>query len=148
MERVHDIRHDLLVIATHLSDQAMEHQACHMAFLDWNVWNPFVHRPHLHCRTDSRFDVASSRRKRPITVPIFLQTVQAILPMYWFRAAGGVLFIAGGVMCAINFFMTWLSRPAVYEEPVYTAPKLSSGYVDAPLPPSQLTGRSGSCQET
>ncbi|MGN6137160.1 MAG: cytochrome-c oxidase, cbb3-type subunit II, partial [Aureliella sp.] len=70
----------------------------------------------------------------------FLESVQAILPMYWLRVLGGGLYIAGGVMFAANYLMTWLSRPARYEEPVYYAAPLSRQYVDPPQAPSQLTG--------
>jgi cytochrome c oxidase cbb3-type subunit I/II len=70
----------------------------------------------------------------------FLETVQAILPMYWLRVAGGGLFIAGALMFAWNFAMTWLSRPPKYDEPVFQAAPLSKVYVDPPLEPSRLTG--------
>ncbi len=69
----------------------------------------------------------------------FLQTVQAILPMYWLRVGGGLLYIAGAVMFAYNYYMTWTTRPSTYEVPVYSAPKLTKGYVDPPEPESNLT---------
>lgn len=70
----------------------------------------------------------------------FLETVQAILPMYWLRVGGGLLYIAGAVMFACNYFMTWQSRPAKYEIPVYQAPRLSTEFIDPPEAPSTMTG--------
>jgi len=54
----------------------------------------------------------------------FILTVQTIVPHWKVRVAGGLLFFAGMIMLAVNFVMTWLARPAVYEEPVYSAPRL------------------------
>lgn len=68
----------------------------------------------------------------------FLETVQAILPMYWLRVGGGLLYIAGALMFLYNYAMTWMTRPAKYEVPVYSAPRLTSHFVDPPLPPSEL----------
>ncbi len=70
--------------------------------------------------------------------PDFLKTVQTILPMYWLRAIGGTLYIAGALMMVVNFVMTRATRPAKYDVPVYSAPKLSSVYIDAPSPESKL----------
>jgi cytochrome c oxidase cbb3-type subunit I/II len=72
--------------------------------------------------------------------PDFVETVTVLMPMYWVRVAGGTLFLAGAVMCAVNFYMTWRSRPAVYEEPVVQAPALTAAYDDGPRPPSRLSG--------
>ncbi len=70
----------------------------------------------------------------------FVETVQAILPMYWFRVGGGLLYIAGSLLFVANCLVTWMSRPAVYEEPVYQAAPLSKQYADPPIAPSKLTG--------
>ncbi len=70
----------------------------------------------------------------------FLETVQAILPMYWLRVAGGVLYMAGALMFVYNYIMTWMTRPATYEVPVYQAAPLAKQYVDPPQAPSKLTG--------
>jgi len=71
--------------------------------------------------------------------PDFVETVVALLPMYWIRVLGGMMYIAGAFLAAINFYKTWQTRPAVYDEPVHTAPALSRTYVDPPLPRSRLT---------
>jgi cytochrome c oxidase cbb3-type subunit I/II len=38
--------------------------------------------------------------------PNFVETVQAILPMYWFRMVGGTLYLVGMIIMAWNLFMT------------------------------------------
>ncbi len=70
--------------------------------------------------------------------PDFVETVRVLMPMYWLRILGGTLFLAGMGMLAVNWVMTWLSRPAVYDEPVYQAAPLERGYVDPPEEPSRL----------
>ena len=57
--------------------------------------------------------------------PEFVETVMTILPMYWIRILGGSLFVLGVVFLLVNLVMTWLGRPASYDEPVITAPALS-----------------------
>jgi cytochrome c oxidase cbb3-type subunit I/II len=59
-----------------------------------------------------------------LAYPDFVETVTRILPMYWVRALGGVLFVAGIVLCLLNLVMTWRARPKTYEEPVHEAPPL------------------------
>jgi cytochrome c oxidase cbb3-type subunit I/II len=55
----------------------------------------------------------------------FIETISAIAPMWWLRVAGGVLFIAGILLMVVNYVMTWTTRPAKYEVPVYQAARLS-----------------------
>ncbi|QOV88404.1 cytochrome-c oxidase, cbb3-type subunit I [Humisphaera borealis] len=57
--------------------------------------------------------------------PDFVETVQAIRPMYMLRILGGTTFLAGALIGGLNFFMTWRSRPRVYEEPTHSAPALA-----------------------
>ncbi len=70
--------------------------------------------------------------------PDFVETVNAILPMWWTRIGGGALYITGIVLLAVNYFMTWMSRPSTYEVPVIQAAPLSGNYVDPPAPQSRL----------
>ncbi len=58
--------------------------------------------------------------------PDFIETTMKLMPMYWTRAFGGALYIAGMVVFGWNILMTWKSRPKVYEEPVVQAPPLSA----------------------
>ena len=72
--------------------------------------------------------------------PNFVETVQSIVPFWWARVFGGLLYVAGVSMLAINATMTWLSRPSKYDVQVFTAPRLMQGYRDAPIPKSKLEG--------
>ncbi|MCL4741594.1 MAG: cytochrome-c oxidase, cbb3-type subunit I [Phycisphaerales bacterium] len=74
-----------------------------------------------------------------LAYPDFAETVARLMPFYWIRVVGGLLFIAGFVMMAINVLMTWKARPAVYEDAVQHAPRLTRDYRDAPPPPPRLT---------
>jgi len=69
----------------------------------------------------------------------FIETVNAVIPMWWLRIFGGSLYLIGGILCAVNFYKTRASRPAVLKVPVIEAPKLATDYVDPPLPASPLT---------
>lgn len=57
--------------------------------------------------------------------PDFVETITAVKWMWWFRVLGGLLYVGGTVMLALNYFMTWRGRPATYEVPVYRAARLS-----------------------
>jgi len=72
--------------------------------------------------------------------PDFVETVQSIVPFWWARILGGVLYVAGVLMLGWNATMTWMNRPGKYEVPVYTAPRLSRNYLDTPVPKSPLAG--------
>ena len=60
--------------------------------------------------------------------PDFLETVIQLMPMYYVRAFGGGLYVAGVVMCLVNFYMTWQTRPKVYEDITDSAPPLAKRY--------------------
>jgi cytochrome c oxidase cbb3-type subunit I/II len=67
-----------------------------------------------------------------LAYPDFVETVVRLNPMYWARAIGGSLYIAGMVLAMVNYFMTWRARPAAYAEPVHEAPALRGPYpIDA-----------------
>jgi cytochrome c oxidase cbb3-type subunit I/II len=57
--------------------------------------------------------------------PDFLQTVTRLIPMYWVRALGGSMYLAGALMCGYNVYRTWRARPATYEEPEIHVPPLA-----------------------
>ena len=73
-----------------------------------------------------------------LVYPEFIETIQSVVPLWWLRVGGGALYVAGVVMLAINALMTWTTRPATYEVPVYTAPRLSQDYDDGPRTESDL----------
>ncbi|TWT96409.1 cytochrome-c oxidase, cbb3-type subunit I [Neorhodopirellula pilleata] len=60
--------------------------------------------------------------------PDFIETTQSIVPLWWLRVVGGLLYVSGAVMLGINALMTWLNRPSVYDVPVQTAPRLTKEY--------------------
>ncbi len=72
--------------------------------------------------------------------PEFVQTVSVLMPMYWLRVAGGVIYLGAATLLVVNAVMTWRNRPATYDEPVHEAPPLSRTYIDARAPQSTLTG--------
>jgi cytochrome c oxidase cbb3-type subunit I/II len=70
----------------------------------------------------------------------FVETVQVLMPMYWLRVLGGVLYLAGTVMCGVNCLMTMSARPAEYKESVHQSAPLARDYVEPPKPESRLQG--------
>ena len=77
-----------------------------------------------------------------LAYPDFVETVNAIVPMWWTRVGGGALYIVGIGLMAVNYFMTWRSRPDVYEVPVIQAAPLSKDFEnDPPVPESRLKGK-------
>jgi cytochrome c oxidase cbb3-type subunit I/II len=57
--------------------------------------------------------------------PDFIETVVRILPMYWVRAVGGSMYVAGIVLALANLVMTWRARPATYAVVTVQAPALA-----------------------
>jgi len=73
--------------------------------------------------------------------PEFIETTQAIVPLWWLRVGGGLLYVSGTIMLGINAFMTWMNRPAKYDVPVISAPRLTKEYTEAERKPkSTLEG--------
>jgi len=56
--------------------------------------------------------------------PDFMESVTVLIPMYWVRALGGTLYLAGMVLALLNLWLTWKKRPAQYQEKIYQAPAL------------------------
>lgn len=73
-----------------------------------------------------------------LAYPDFVETVRAIMPMWWVRVAGGACYIAGALLLAVNFFKTWRTRPPQYDVPVHVAPRLDPEYADPPPPPPRI----------
>ena len=59
-----------------------------------------------------------------LAYPDFVESVTRVMPMFWIRALGGSLYIAGLLIGAYNLFKTWQSRPAKYEEVEIEAPPM------------------------
>jgi cytochrome c oxidase cbb3-type subunit I/II len=70
--------------------------------------------------------------------PDFVETTLRLIPMYWVRVIGGVLFLGGTVLCIVNMFMTWRRRPSAYTEETHEAPALEGRFVPAADAPSPL----------
>ncbi len=70
----------------------------------------------------------------------FIETVRVLNPMWWARAIGGSLYLFGALLMGYNYFMTWRTRPKVYDEPVFRAAPLSSHFVDPPKPQPRIDG--------
>ena len=77
-------------------NQAVEHQSGIAAFLDRNDRHPAVHHSDLRRRFDARSDVASDGRHRQPGLSRFRRNDYAlIIPMWWLRVLGGLLYVAG-----------------------------------------------------
>lgn len=73
-----------------------------------------------------------------LSYPDWIETIIAILPMWWVRVFGGTLYLFGALLCAWNFYKTWQTRPAVYAVPIIEAPALSRAYVEPAVAPGRL----------
>jgi len=61
-----------------------------------------------------------------LVYPDFIETVVRIVPLYWVRALGGTLFLAGFLIMCWNLYKTWLTSPLNQEVDVYQALSLRS----------------------
>ncbi|MEM1031540.1 MAG: cytochrome-c oxidase, cbb3-type subunit I [Myxococcota bacterium] len=77
-----------------------------------------------------------------LAYPNFVETVTEIIPMYWVRVVGGVMYLVGMFLAAGNVFMTWRNRPEKYEDPIAEAPPLGedTGPDRAPVPALAAAG--------
>ncbi|MFN8574193.1 MAG: cytochrome-c oxidase, cbb3-type subunit I [Gemmatimonadaceae bacterium] len=72
-----------------------------------------------------------------LVYPDFVETVAKLIPMYWVRVVGGLMYLTGAGLFAYNIFKTWATRPAAYEVPVIQAPamsKVATAGVPTPAP--------------
>jgi cytochrome c oxidase cbb3-type subunit I/II len=70
--------------------------------------------------------------------PNFIETVTVLIPFYWIRVVGGLLYMFGAILCVANVLLTWAARPKTYEVPVYEAAPLARGFVEPAPPASSL----------
>jgi len=73
-----------------------------------------------------------------LAYPDFIETVVVLIPMYWIRVVGGLLYLTGAIIGLYNMIKTWQARPEKYEEPVHYAPALSKSYQGDPPAKSRL----------
>ncbi len=60
-----------------------------------------------------------------LVYPDFIETVLRITPLYWARAFGGVLFLAGFLIMCYNLYKTYQLAPRDQRPEVYRAPALA-----------------------
>ncbi|MBL8887058.1 MAG: cytochrome-c oxidase, cbb3-type subunit I [Phycisphaerales bacterium] len=73
-----------------------------------------------------------------LAFPDFVETVAKLMPFYWIRVIGGLLYFAGAVMMGYNVLRTWMARPAVYEVPILKTPPLLPAHFERPVFTSRL----------
>jgi len=61
-----------------------------------------------------------------LVYPDFVETVMRIVPLYWVRFSGGVLFLTGFVMLIVNVWMTIRHAPKDQKDPVVEAAPLKT----------------------
>lgn len=61
-----------------------------------------------------------------LVYPDFVETVTRIVPLYWVRAAGGILYLSGFIMMIYNIYKTIKGAPEKTKEQVYASPKLNA----------------------
>ncbi len=60
-----------------------------------------------------------------LVYPDFVETIVRIAPLYWIRAFGGTLFLAGFLVMCYNLYKTWQLAPKNQKQDLYQAPALS-----------------------
>mgnify|MGYP006286637641 FL=1 len=60
--------------------------------------------------------------------PEFIETVVQVIPMYWVRLIGGLLYLGGVVMMMANMYMTIRSAPDELPDPAFAAPRQPMNY--------------------
>ena len=66
--------------------------------------------------------------------PDFIESVVAVIPMWWVRVLGGGMYMLGAILCAVNFYQTWRTRAKDLKDPTIQAAPLPANYVE-PRPP-------------
>ncbi len=73
-----------------------------------------------------------------LVYPDFIETVRAVVPMWFLRSIGGGVYLASVGIGGWNLFKTWQSRPAKYVTVPQYAPALGGRHVGAVRPVSRL----------
>ena len=63
-----------------------------------------------------------------LTYPDFMETVIQIVPMYWVRLIGGLMYLAGVVLMLVNMVQTVRSAPKELPDPAFAIPSAGSGH--------------------
>ncbi|MCB9555778.1 MAG: cytochrome-c oxidase, cbb3-type subunit I [Deltaproteobacteria bacterium] len=73
-----------------------------------------------------------------LAYPDFVETVLKLVPMYWVRLLGGLMYLTGVLLMGWNMLKTWQRRKRPYDEPIFEAPALEGRYVPEPMPQTPL----------
>lgn len=75
-----------------------------------------------------------------LAYPDFVETTTKIIPFYWIRVGGGLLYLSGACVGTYAIFQCWKNRPATYAEPIIEAAPLSKDFEREVAPASDLDG--------
>ncbi|MEM9916058.1 MAG: cytochrome-c oxidase, cbb3-type subunit II, partial [Planctomycetota bacterium] len=75
-----------------------------------------------------------------LAYPTFVETTTRIIPFYWIRVLGGLLYLGGTCVGAYHLYKMWKGRPEKYDEPVIEAAPLSKDFEREVAPVSTLDG--------
>ncbi|MBB6431511.1 cytochrome c oxidase cbb3-type subunit I/II [Algisphaera agarilytica] len=75
-----------------------------------------------------------------LAYPDFVETTTKIIPFYWIRVGGGLLYLGGAVVGTYALYKAWKQRPEKYDEPVIEAAPLSKEFEREVKPVSTLDG--------
>ncbi len=64
--------------------------------------------------------------------PDFIETVVQIVPMYWVRLVGGLMYLTGAIMMSVNLYQTIRRAPQDLPDPAFAMPKSPSTSRHAP----------------
>ena len=96
LDRLHDVRHDVLAAAANLPDEAVEQEAGRNAFLGRHVGILLYIVPIYVAGLTQGLMWRAIDSTGNLAYPDFVETVLALMPMYWLRVLGGILYLAGG----------------------------------------------------
>lgn len=75
-----------------------------------------------------------------LAYPDFVQTTTRIIPFYWIRVGGGLLYLGGACVGLYHLYKMWKGRPEKYDEPVIEAAPLTKDFEREVKPVSTLDG--------
>lgn len=82
----------------------------------------------------------ATNEKGRLVYPDFVETVTRIVPLYWVRAIGGVLYLAGFILMVYNIYKTIKVAPKAEKAEVYAAKKVKFDVVENETKHRKLEG--------
>src|SRR5947209_16086859 len=92
-----------------VQSQALFAEACRMALLVSLDRHCLLHLSYVGCRDHAGADVARLHPQGFLEYS-FVETTEAMHPMYVIRSLGGAMFVAGALIMAFNFYKTLTPR--------------------------------------